>query len=126
MFFILLVLYGLPPEYFTNCNQILGSSIVPTLSMAWSTLPQVLAKKPSDSIALTPSGTTTLVFQNNTMVAIGNITLVKCAPTVIIAIAWAILLTSAKLYMVDPHGLLMWDRLFFLIHLNLEISLDCL
>ena len=37
-FFMLLALYGLPPEYSTNRDQILGSATVPTLNSAWSSL----------------------------------------------------------------------------------------
>ncbi|KAK7410183.1 hypothetical protein VNO78_00768 [Psophocarpus tetragonolobus] len=37
-FFMLMALYGLPDEYFSVRDQILGSSTVPTLNSAWSTL----------------------------------------------------------------------------------------
>ena len=62
-FFMLLALYGLSPEYFTNRDQILG---YPTLNSAWSFLLQIPTKPffesdmsphPVDSFALVSQST---------------------------------------------------------------------
>ncbi|CAI8598044.1 unnamed protein product [Vicia faba] len=63
-FFMLLALYGLPPEYSSVRDQILGSPTIPTLDTAWSTLLRVPAKPSSDGgVPPTPVDSSALVFQ---------------------------------------------------------------
>lgn len=64
-FLMLLALYGLPPQYSTNCDNMLGLPTVPTLAMAWSTLLQFSAKQSSDLVmAPTSVDTFALVYQS--------------------------------------------------------------
>ena len=48
-FCMLLAPYGLPPEYSSNRDQILGSPTVPTLNSVWSSLLRIPAKQSSES-----------------------------------------------------------------------------
>ncbi|KAL2326552.1 hypothetical protein Fmac_025610 [Flemingia macrophylla] len=48
-FFMLMALYGLPDEYSSIRDQILGSPNVPTLHYAWSTLFRVPSRSSSDT-----------------------------------------------------------------------------
>nr|KYP76941.1 Retrovirus-related Pol polyprotein from transposon TNT 1-94 [Cajanus cajan] len=55
-FFMLMALYGLPDEYSSIRDQILGSPTVPTLNSAWSTLLRVPCKFSPDIPSSTPTG----------------------------------------------------------------------
>lgn len=69
-----MALYGLPPEYSTICDQILGSPTVPSLNTTWSTLLRVPAKSsvnagllpaPNSELPLAPVDASALVSQGS-------------------------------------------------------------
>nr|KYP55409.1 Retrovirus-related Pol polyprotein from transposon TNT 1-94 [Cajanus cajan] len=63
---MLMALYGLPDEYSSIRDQILGSSTVPTLNSAWSTLLRVPSKFSPDIPSSAPtSDSSTLVSQHD-------------------------------------------------------------
>ena len=65
-FFMLLALYGLPPEYSAIRDQILGSLTVPTLSTAWSTLLRVPARRSDDYHIAPVTGDTSALVSHHT------------------------------------------------------------
>ena len=65
-FFMLMALYGLPPDYSGIRDQILGSPTVPTLSTVWSSLLRIPAKQTIEPVpAPAPVDTSALVSQSN-------------------------------------------------------------
>ena len=61
-FFMLMALYGLPPEYSGIRDQILGSPTMPTLSTVWLLLLRIPAKQPIKPITVpTPVDTSALL-----------------------------------------------------------------
>ncbi|XP_061351868.1 uncharacterized protein LOC133296827, partial [Gastrolobium bilobum] len=54
-FFMLMALYGLPPAYSVNRDQILGSTTVPSLDSVWSTLLRIPPKTSMEPAVSAPS-----------------------------------------------------------------------